>query len=53
MFVFKSTTITKRILYLKITWRDVSQEGENGATVQEIRSIIGRYRIDRGRLRIE
>ena len=29
------------------------EKGEIGAKVQGIRSIIGRYKIDRGRLRIE
>ena len=29
-----------------------AQEGENGGKVQGIRSISGRYKIDRGRLRI-
>ena len=28
------------------------EQGENGEKVQGIRSIIGRYKIDRGRLRI-
>ena len=37
-----------------ITWRVISGEGERGMglKVQGIRSIMGRYRIDRGRLRI-
>ena len=39
---------------MKITWRVISGEGEgeNGEKVQGIRSINGRYKIDRGRLRI-
>ena len=39
---------------MEITWRVISGEawGENGGKVQGIRSIIGRYRIDRGTLRI-
>ena len=39
---------------MEITWRVIrgEGEGENGEKVQGIRSIIGRYKIDRGRLRI-
>ena len=40
---------------MEITWRDISGEGEGGREgekVQGIRIIIGRYKIDRGRLRI-
>ena len=39
---------------MEITWRVISseEEGENGERVQGISSINGRYRIDRGRLRI-
>ena len=39
---------------MEITWRVISGEGEggNGEKVQGIRSINGRYEIDRGRLRI-
>ena len=40
---------------MEITWRVISGEGEGGEwreKVQGIRSINGRYRIDRGRLRI-
>ena len=40
---------------MEITWRVISGEGEGenaGEKVQEIRSIIGRHKIDRGRLRI-
>ena len=38
----------------EITWRVTSGEGEgeNGGKVHGIRSIIGRQKIDRGRLRI-
>ena len=37
---------------MEITWRVISWEGmeENGGKVQGIRSINGRYKIDRGRL---
>ena len=36
-----------------ITWRLISREGSGvGEKVQGIRSIIGRYKIDRGRVRI-
>ena len=37
-----------------ITWRVISGEGERGMglKVQGMRSINGRYKIDRGRLRI-
>ena len=39
---------------MEIIWRVISGEGEgdNGEKVQGIRSINGRYKIDRGRLRI-
>ena len=39
---------------MEITWRFVSEEGsgENGRKVQGIKSINGRYKTDRGRLRI-
>ena len=40
---------------MEITWRVISREGEEGEweeNVQGIRSINGRYRIDRRRLRI-
>ena len=37
---------------MEITWRVISREGERGEKVQGIRSINGRYKIDRGRLRI-
>ena len=39
---------------MEITWRVISGEGSGGewGKVQGIRSIIGRYRIDRGTLRI-
>ena len=39
---------------MEITWRFTSKKGEGGkwGKVQEIRSINGRYRIDRGRSRI-
>ena len=39
---------------MEITWRVISQEreGKNGGKVQGISSINGRYKIDRGRLRI-
>ena len=40
---------------MEITWRVISREGEEGrwrVKVQGIRSINGRYKIDRGRLRI-
>ena len=39
---------------MEITWRVISGEGEGGMgeKVQEIRSIIGRHKIDRRRLRI-
>ena len=39
---------------MEITWRVFRGEWErkNGGKVQGIRSIIGRYKIDRGRLRI-
>ena len=40
---------------MEITWRVISGEGEReneGEKVQGIRSINGRYEIDRGRLRI-
>ena len=40
---------------MEITWRVMSREGEAGEwgeKVQGIRSITGRYKIDRGRLRI-
>ena len=38
---------------MEITWRVISEEGERGkwmGKVQGIRSIIGRYKIDRVRL---
>ena len=38
---------------MEITWRVISEEWEGrdwGEKVQGIRSIIGRYKIDRGRL---
>ena len=39
---------------MEITWKVISGEGEGGmgGKVQRIRSINGRYKIDRGRLRI-
>ena len=39
---------------MEITWRVISREWEeeNEEKVQGIRSIIGSYKIDRGRLRI-
>ena len=40
---------------MEITWRAISREGVRGGIeekVQEIRSINGRYKIDRERLRI-
>ena len=40
---------------MEITWRVISGEGAGGRVgeqVQAIRSINGRYKIDRGRLRI-
>ena len=39
---------------MDITWRDFSGEGEgrNGEKVQGIRSITGRHKIDKRRLRI-
>ena len=40
---------------MEITWRVISREGVGGRMgekVQGIRIIIGRYKIDRGRLRI-
>ena len=40
---------------MEITWRVISggrQGGKMGEKVQGIRSINGRYKIDRGRLRI-
>ena len=39
---------------MEITWRVISRkrEGERGGKVQRIKSINGRYKIDRGRLRI-
>ena len=39
---------------MEITWRLISERrrGENREKVQGIRSINGRYKIDRGRLRI-
>ena len=40
---------------MEITWRVISgeeEQGEGGKKVQGIRSITGRYKIDRGRLRI-
>ena len=39
---------------MEITWRVISGEwdGERGEKVQRIRSINGRYKIDKGRLRI-
>ena len=38
---------------MEITWRVISREGngEMGKKVQGVRSISGRYKIDRGRLR--
>ena len=38
---------------MEITWRDFSgeREGRNGGEIQGIRSINGRYKIDRRRLR--
>ena len=39
---------------MEITWRVISGEGEEGrmgGKLQGIRSINGRYKIDRGRLR--
>ena len=40
---------------MEITWRAISGEGEGGREgekVQGIRIIIGRHKIDRGKLRI-
>ena len=39
---------------MEITWRVISREGtgENRRKVQGIRSINGRWKIDRGRVRI-
>ena len=38
---------------MEIMWRFISGEGENGGKkVQGIRSIVGRHKTDRGRLRI-
>ena len=39
---------------MEITWRVIKREGEGriGEKVQGIRSINGRWKIDRGRLRI-
>ena len=39
---------------MEITGRDISREGEegNGEKVQGIRSINGRYKIDKGRVRM-
>ena len=40
---------------MEITWKVLSGDGEGGEQrekLQEIRSINGRYKIDRGRLRI-
>ena len=38
---------------MEITWRVISREGEdNGGKCTGTRSINGRYKIDRGRLRI-
>ena len=39
---------------MEITWKVISREGEGriGGKVQRIRSINGRYKIDRGSLRI-
>ena len=38
---------------MEITWRVISEDGEEmGENVQGIRSIIGRHKIEKGRLRI-
>ena len=39
---------------MEITWRVISREGDGrmGEKVQGIRSISGRYKIDKGKLRI-
>ena len=40
---------------MEITWRVISREGERGGMgekIQGIRGINGRYKIDRGRVRI-
>ena len=38
---------------MEITWRVIGREGDRmGEKVQGIRNINGRYKIDRGRLRI-
>ena len=39
---------------MEVTWSVFSEEGEgkNGGKVQGVRSIIGRHKIDRERLRI-
>ena len=38
---------------MEITWTVISGEGEHGGKkVQGIRSIVGRHKTDRGRLRI-
>ena len=43
-----------RITEMEITWRVISGEGEGrmGKKVRGISSINGRYKIDKGRLRI-
>ena len=37
---------------MEITWRVIRGEGRMGEKVQGIRSMNGRYKVDRGRLRI-
>ena len=37
---------------MEITWRIINVEEGMGEKVQEVRSINGRYKTDRGRLRI-
>ena len=37
---------------MEITWRVISEEGENGGKGQGIRSIICKYKIDKRRVRI-
>ena len=39
---------------MELTWRIIKEEveGENGEKLQGLRSIIGRYKLDRGWLRI-
>ena len=50
----KKTTRTGTESEMEITWRVFSEEGKGrmGENVQGIKSIIGRHKIERGRLRI-